>query len=305
MPMRRSNLCVVILLGAAIAGCHSKPVPVGRLDVQPRTITLPGSEVASIHLTWTPTKPLDPDSASGLTSFVHLIDATGKVLRTFDQPFPQPWNEGTTIGQDIRIDQSAMAPPLAPGQYRLSVGLYHRNQRFALEGLGEPIGRSEYVGAEVQVPATSDAPRFVFSPDWQPVDAGSDRQVLARRWLAATPSTLRVEDIKGPGGLWMLLYIPPGNAAGEKLVLHSGGAVPSVLVRNSCGPTETTISGAGEHEVEMAIDAPGAGGSCEVTLSPSFHIESKSEPPVRSASLQSVAWNPKAPTGAGRPAGAP
>jgi hypothetical protein len=293
--MKRTALVFAAVLGCVLAACHGKPSPVGRLDVQPRALTLASGEAVTVHLTWTPTAALS-EAALPPIAFVHLLDGRGKLLRTFDQAFMQAWAEGSTVNQDVRVFQSALAPPLAPGSYRLSVGLYQGqgNKRYALEGLGEPIGRSEYLAATVQIPATSDAPRIAYSNDWLPVDAGTDRQVLARRWLAEAPGTVRVDEIHGAGLLWMELYIPAtGNE--EKLALNPGATgVPAVMVRSSCGGNETSISGPGIHGVEMPIESAGPDG-CTVTLTPNFHIDAPVEPKVRSVALQILAWMPGAP----------
>jgi hypothetical protein len=289
-------------LGCCLVACHGKLAPVGRLDVQPRALTLPSAEAVVLHLTWTPTAALGPDGSTP-TVFVHLLDGAGKLLRTYDHPFPQAWSEGSTVNDEVQVYQSALAPPLAPGTYHLSVGLYQGDRRFALEGMGEPVGKSEYLAATVDVPATSDAPKFSYSDDWLPVDSGTDRQVLARRWLAVAAGTVKVEDVHQPGTLWMQLYIPPGNTGDEKLTLDPGAAgVPAVMVRGTCGPGETSISGTGEHVVEMPVNNAAGAGPCTVSLTPNFHIETSGEPKVRSVSLQNLAWLPGSPASPAKPA---
>src|ERR1700680_2688770 len=111
--MRKHPLPAPAAFGLIALGCHRTPSPVARLDVQPRSLSLPSGYVTAIHLNWTPLRPLEGDSAA-LTVFVHLLDGQGKLLRTFDRAFPQPWTEGSTVSHDIRVYQSALAPPLAP-----------------------------------------------------------------------------------------------------------------------------------------------------------------------------------------------
>jgi hypothetical protein len=212
--------------------------------------------------------------------------------------------------------QSALAPPLDPGRYRLGVGLYdQRGKRWALDGLGEPIARQEYLAAEVQVPPSPGGPRLEFSPAWLPLAAGSDKQVVARRWLADQPGEIRVLAIPGPGTLRLSFRIPPGDGSIEKLVYHDAASnTEAVVVRGTCGAVETGISGPGPHEVEMPIEAAGPDGVCRISLVPNFHVLSTAQPPVRSVSLENAAWSPgpvhppapaATPPPAGTAAGAP
>jgi hypothetical protein len=290
--MRKTTL--VLLAAAAIAafGCNKKVAPVGRLDVQPRSISVPFGQLATVHLAWTPLTALPGEAGGEPTIFMHLLDGKGKLLRTFDHPFPQHWSEGAAVAYDVKAYQSVLATPLAAGTYRLTVGLYdHAGKRWPLEGLGEPVGRSEYLGASVEVPAQADTPRFTFSPQWLPAEAGSDLQVLASRWLGAEPGTVRVEGIHGPGSVWMMLRIPEGNAPTDKLVLRDGASnAPSVMVRGTCGGAETGLSGPGRHEVEMPVDAPGADGSCSFTFTPNFQLVSTNNPQIHSVALEIAVW---------------
>src|SRR5258708_1346167 len=93
------------------------------------------------------------ESRSEPLVFLHLLGPKGQVLRTFDHPFPQHWVAGTPVSYDVKLYQSALAPPLDPGKYRLTVGLYDQGgRRWALAGLGEPIARQEYLPAELVLP---------------------------------------------------------------------------------------------------------------------------------------------------------
>ncbi|HLX08772.1 MAG TPA: hypothetical protein VKY89_13015 [Thermoanaerobaculia bacterium] len=285
------SLVAFLTLGAA--GCHRKATVAGSLEMQPRSITLPYPQLTTVHLTWSPsTSTSEGDTPSEPLVFLHLLGAKGQVLRTFDHPFPQHWAAGTPVSYDVKIYQSALAPSLDPGKYRLSVGLYDQSgKRWALGGLGEPIARQEYVAAELEVPPQPPGPRFEFSPAWLPLEAGSDKQVVARRWLADQPGEIRVQAIPGPGTLWLSFRIPPGDGANEKLVYHETAAnTPAVVVRSTCGAVETGISGPGRHDVEMPVDAPGADGACRISLAPNFHILATEGPPRRSVSLEVAAW---------------
>jgi hypothetical protein len=294
---------VATLLSCAV-GCHRKVPDAGSLDVQPRSITLPYPQLATVRLTWTPAAATgEGDTPSEPLVFLHLLGAKGQVLRTFDHPFPQSWAAGTPVTYDVKLYQSALAPPLDPGKYRLGVGLYDQSgKRWALDGLGEPIRRQEYGAAEVEVPAQPAGPRLTFSPGWLPLEAGSDKQVVARRWLSQQPGEIQVEAIPGPGTLWLSFRIPPADGASQKLIYHDSATnTPAVVVRDSCGAVETGISGPGPHEVEMPIEtpgAPGADGACKISLVPNFHVVSPDRPTPRSVALENAAWIPGGTRGA-------
>src|ERR1700704_1076588 len=105
-------------------GCRRETPAVGHIEVQPRSVSLPYPQLAILHLTWTPAAGGNAAEISQPLVFLHLLDAKGRGLRTFDHPFPQRWVEGSPVSYDVKLVQSAIAPPLAPGTYRLSVGLY-------------------------------------------------------------------------------------------------------------------------------------------------------------------------------------
>jgi hypothetical protein len=304
------SLAAALLVCAA--GCNRRVPDAGRLEVQPHAVTLPYPQLTVIHLTWTPAAPPGGgDTPSQPLVFLHLLGAKGEVLRTFDHPFPQHWVEGSPVTYDVKLYQSALAPPLDPGKYRLSVGLYdHNGKRWALEGLGEPIGRQEYLAAEVEVPPqpAGAGPRLLFSAAWLPLETGSDKQVVARRWLAQQPGEIRVDSLPGPGTLWLAFRIPPGDAANEKVIYHDSAAnIPGAVIRDSCGGKETVISGPGPHGVDMPLGAPVAAGQdnvCRISVIPNFHIVATEVPPPhppRSLALDNAAWMPGAGGGAGRP----
>nr|MDP9120889.1 hypothetical protein [Acidobacteriota bacterium] len=292
MNKNLSSILLVLSL-LPVAACHKEESPVGRLEVQPPAIRLPHGQLAVVRFNWSPTAPLEGGPDKPMV-FVHLLDAKGTVARTFDHQLPQPWKEGTPVSYEVRLYQSALAPPLAPGKYRLSVGLYDRGgKRWPLDGLGKPIARDEYAAADVEVAANPEGPSFGYSPTWLPVEPGGDRQLLARRWLVDR-GALRLQEVHGPGVVWMLLKIPAGDGPSEKLVLDAGASAPAVKVTGTCGKVETEISGPGNHEVEMPIDGPSAEGVCRVLLVPNFHLTSAAFPEQRTVSLDNLAWIPGA-----------
>jgi hypothetical protein len=284
LPITLTALAVV-----ALAGC-AKKTPVGRVEIEPRLVTLPFSQVRTVRVTWTPSAALGDEQP---TVFIHLVDGKRKVLRTFDHPLPGRWREGEPVTDDLRLYQSALAEPLPPGKYQATLGLYGKDgKRWPLDGLGESVGRDEYKAFEVEVPNRNPSPRFAFAPTWMDVEAGGDRQVLARRWLL-NRAAFRLVDQKEPGTVWMVLQIPPNTLSDYKMVLDEGATTPSVLIRGNCGGTETSVTGSGLHEVEVNVDAPPAGDFCHFILSANFALQPLI-PTVkaRSVSLENVAWIP-------------
>jgi hypothetical protein len=294
-PMRRRHSrSLAITLGLLAAAC-GKPSPVGHVEAQPQSLQLGYPEIRELRLEWEPTRALDP-AAGAPTVFVHLLDRKGKIVRTFDHPFPQAWQEGTPVTDVVRIFQSALVPPLPPGTYQLALGLYgtRSHERWPLDVAGPDLRRHEYRVAEVEVPrqATSGSgPRLAFTGKWLASEPGGSRQVVAFRWLEG-PGALRVSGIASPGTLWLAFKIPAGGGPAEKLVVEDASNAPSVVVSGSCSKgVETGLSGAGPHEIEIPVEAAPADGACEVRLRPNFRFLKAGLPP-RSVALENVAWAP-------------
>ncbi len=285
----KKALPLIAITALGLAGC-GKETPVARVEVTPRQVQLPYSQLRIVHLNWTPATAIGDERP---TVFVHLLDAKGKVARTFDHAFPERWREGVPVSYDVKLYQSALAEPLAPGKYRVSLGLYGKNaKRWPLDGLGEPLARDEYNAFEVQVPNSNPQPRFAFSPNWMAVEPGGDRQVLARRWLVDR-AAIRLVDQNAPGAVWMVIQIPPTNLPDYRVLLDEGASTPSVLIRGNCGGTETNITGPGLHEVQVNVDAPPAGDFCHLLLSANYSLEPlTASGKKRSASLENIAWIP-------------
>ena len=286
---RNSALRPVALVALALAaGCGGKQTPVARVEVEPRVVVLPSSQAHPLHLTWRPSASLE---GAEPTVFIHLLDGQRKVIRTFDHPFPQRWREGVPVAYDVKLYQSALAPPLAAGKYPMTLGLYgEKGKRWALDGLGEPKTRFEYEAGMVEVPPQQPHVHFVFSATWLPVEPGSDRQVLARRWMREQ-AAIRLLRQREPGTVWMVLQIPPTNSPDGKVTFTPGTSTPAVLVAGSCGGAETNLTGSGYHEVELPMDLPPAGSYCRVQLQANFMIQPTLGRP-RSVSLENLAWIP-------------
>jgi len=274
-------------------GCGGGETAVASVQVVPAAVQLPLGELRTVRLTWTPVAPLDGATGEPIV-FVHLLDDKDTVARTFDHPFPQKWREGAPASYDLKLYQSALAPPLSAGKYRLTAGLYDKEgKRWALDGVGEPLRRNEYKIADVEVPAQGAGPKFGFSPAWLPVEPGGDRQVMARRWLLK-PGAIRVLNLRSPGTVWMVLRIPEPSPE-EKLVLEKGANAPAVLVNGNCGGVDASISGAGIHEIELPMEPPPPSVKfCRVILTPNFHLEPRGVGQKRSVSLENLGWAPAA-----------
>jgi hypothetical protein len=286
--MRKNYLLLPLLalsLGVLASCGEDDGTPVARVDVTPRQLRLGYPEVQTLRLEWTPTAELEGLSSQPMV-FIHLLDEKKTLVRTYDHPFPQKWRPGTPVSDEARLFQSQLAPPLSPGKYTVTVGLYEGKRRWALEGLGERVDRGEYVAAQVEVPSEATAPKLVFSPQWLPVEPGADRQVLVRRWLNGR-GAIRLEGTRGPGALWLVLRIPPVDAANERLELEGTANVPGVLVRG-CGGFEMSVSGPGTHEIEVPVDS--SQNPCRIGLNPNYTIVAATTGQRRSVSLENAAW---------------
>jgi hypothetical protein len=288
-----SRALPIAALGFLALAC-GKPAPVAHLEVQPQTLTLGYPDTQALHLSWEPEVTLPP-AAGTATVFVHLLDGHGRIVRTYDHAFPQAWQEGMPVAYDVKIFQSALAAPLPPGAYTLSMGLYgdKSGERWALDVAAEDLRRLEYRVAKVEVPRAGPGPRFSFVGRWLASESGGSRQVPTRRWLDG-PGALKVQGLRGPGSIWLVIKIPAGDGPAEKLVFDGGSNAPSVVIHGTCnGGVETGISGAGSHEIEIPADGLPAGGSCEIHLAPNFELR-RAGMPARSIALENVAWTPAA-----------
>lgn len=274
----RRMLCLTAL-GLALAGCGGgADEPLARVTLSPAELVLGYPEVRRVELTWEPLAELPGGGAEGAAGggdesgapvvFVHLLDAAGVVVRTFDHPFPAPWRPGSPVEDAVDLHQSALAPPLPSGRYRLTVGLYlPGGERLPLEG-GEEVAGREYALATVTAAAPGpELPTLRLTGDWLPLAPGADRQVLARRWLAGD-GAVRVEGAAAPGSLWMRLQVPVVHGASTRLLLAEGAAGQEVRVTSPCGGAEFMASGAGEHELELPVDPSGAVAAAEAGSGP-------------------------------------
>lgn len=281
----------VAAIGLALSACGPTEAPVASLTVEPTTLTLPYPGYAELGLDLVMREPLDGEARPLV--FVHLLDDSGDVVRTFDHELPEPWRPGSTVSDTVVIHQSALAPPLPAGTYDLTVGIYRGERRWALETDAPTVDRAEYAVAEVTVPQNgSRAPMLHFSPSWMATEAGSDAQVLARRWLGQD-GTLRLADITAAGTLRLALNLPePGNQ--EDLVLEEGHQEPSVSIESDCGGGfSTTLAGIGPHLVEVPVQASEDGALpelCELSFDVHSHLLERRTLQTRAVLLEGISW---------------
>ena len=313
----RSRAAVILCLALAVAasGCR-KEGPVAELTAEPSELRLDHPNFALLTLTFRITG--EPPGGPGPLPivFVHLLDGAGTVVRTFDHPFPAPWRVDATVSDPVTLYQSALAPPLAPGRYRLTVGLYDPERCWPLAA-GVEADRREYVAATVTVGgADPSVPSFDFAGGWQPPEPRGDVQVLTQRWLSGE-GRLRVTEIRKAGTLWLRLRIPPPQFEGFTMTLAEGAAAPAVLVTSGCAGEETSLSGSGTHALSLKIDplvadpagtgeagraATAPAGGCDIAFRPNFSFSSGGQALRRSVALEVLAWGPPPPPAAPPPA---
>lgn len=285
-------------------GCGSNEEPVAELTVEPSAVELAYPQFLDVDLHWTVLEALE--AAEGpVYVFVHLLDEPGGVARTFDHGLGFAWSEGAEEKTSVRLYQSALAPPLRPGEYDLTLGLYDSTgRRWPLATSGEEVDGREYAVATVTVPEEGEhVPMFFFSPSWLPIEAGTDVQVLGRRWLSGE-GVIRLAEIAEPGVLWLSLRIPEPEAAVEELVLSEGASQPGVRVRSNCGDVDVMVSGFGRYEVEVPVRpsvptgeeadpeaAPTLPSECEVQVIPDFHLVSIETLASKSVALDVLGWS--------------
>ncbi len=273
--------------------------PVARLQAQPRTLTLPYPHQASLELTWLPRIPLEV-TAGELMVFVHLIDREGKVQRTFDHPFPDTWTAGSEVTYRLDLHQSAIARPLPPGDYDLTLGLYAASGRRWPLDAGEPeVAGGEYALAEVEIPYPVKAtPRFNFLGAWEAPQETGLRQIMATRWLSDKSAELTIWGIDRPGEAVLSFTIPRLQEDGFRLRMMapektgSPEPIPTVAVESDCGGVRGRLSGYGSREIRVTVPASAADRRCRVSFVPSSYFIDSEGSRRFSALLESAIWVP-------------
>lgn len=286
--MSRILILGLLTVTVLVSGCAPVEEPVGKLTIEPQSITMSYPQAMRVTLTWTMTKAL-----AGLEGtprvFLHLIDGDGEVVRTFDHDFNGTWSAGSETSYDVVMSESALVPALPEGQYALTAGLYDAaGSRWALDVEGEEIHPQEYRIATVTSRADATAPQFFFSASWLPVEGGTDLQILARRWLAED-GVLRLSEIPGEGVLYLRIGIPRETGS-QELVLDEGATVPAVHVATTCGDYETAVTGSGSHVAEVPVAIAGDERACDISFAANFYLLSKDNMSRRTLALENVSW---------------
>jgi len=292
MKKLRKTVVLGILL-VSFGGCEKASEPVASVRIEPSQVQLPYPGFAKVELTWDLAASLDEVSGDPLV-FVHLLDGEGNVERTFDHDLPFDWQAGTKQSYEITLFQSALGPPMDSGEYRLSLGLYEAGgQRWTLSDSGEEVSQLEYHLATVNTEGDPSAvPMFYFSPSWLPLEAGTDVQILGRRWLT-DEGTIRVAEVPSTGTVWIQLLLSEARPQLEEMSLLEGQSEPQVALTSTCGGEEMTVSGYGVHGLQVRVEAneEGLPEECEIVLRPNFQIVEIDTLARRSVGLQILTWS--------------
>lgn len=287
---------VWLQLGLALSalGCKEAPAaPVGRFAVEPAKVTLERGKGVELRASFEPTAPLVP--AAGLPQvFVHVLEANGEVTRTFDHPLPGTWQVGTPLHYPIRFWQSLQDPPLAPGEYAVTFGLYDRatGKRWALDTQGKEKGRQEYQLAAIEVPpGGGGAPQLSFGDGWLRPEETLDRQILMHRWLGKG-GKLTVAGLAGPIHLELRLRIPDLPPAEQRLVLDEGASGPALTVSSACLAAPAEVKGLGDHTLELDLTPAAGAGECVLDWRPTYVYVDLKNLIKRSVDLGVVLWRP-------------
>jgi len=292
--MRLAFFALVLAPWLALSACRGRSEPVADLSVAPGEIELQVGSFAELAMVVRPLAELQPGVVPKV--FLHLVDEPGSVLLTFDHSLPGEFRPGREIAYKVRLYQSALADPLAPGLYTLSAGLHDgEGGRFRLRSASPEISRLEYAVAKVRVPEPSPAlPGVRFSPSWLPVEAGRDRQILARRPLAgAGPGTFQIGPLQGPGEILLRLGLQvAGNGRIERL---SEETTPKIRLHSSCGDFQAELSGEAGPDgagVEILIPVPATASpvDCDIELKPNFLVRTSDQAEARSINIEILAW---------------
>jgi hypothetical protein len=274
-----NSLAFALALAFCFAfGCREEEAPAARLTTSSSLVRLAYPESVPLTFEWTPLVPL---RRAGMrpTVFVHLIDRPNHVLRTFDHDLPGAWTVGVTQRDEFDLYQSALGPPLAPGSYTLTAGLYDPalGYRWRLSTGGPDVtGHREYRVSSVQAPSgRSEDARFRFSGGWSAVEPGTDRQVLQRRWLT------------GSGSLWIEPSPRARTIRIEMRVGDKSGARAGIAATCAVSVHELAV---GARWIE-AVPVPGE--HCEIRLENLQAPPSPAATAARWLAVEALAWRPR------------
>ncbi len=279
----RPLLLCGLVVAALTSACDEPPEPVGRVTVEPAEIRLLYPGFSAYRLTWAPEAEL-ANRVGDLRASVHLKGPSGEVLRTFDHALDFEWSPGADATRDQTLFQSALAPPLEEGSYELEIGLYDGG------GSAWSVASS---GVTVSVEAAAEGfPAFYFSPEWLPIEGGTDLQILGRRWLRSD-GLIRLGELTEPGTLWLQIGVPVPIEGEHEMRFDEGASGPEVVVSSSCGVPTQVVKGVGSHHVMLDV-APGEDGAlateCELSIDANYTLISIEDRAHRTVALESLSW---------------
>ncbi len=285
MNSLRSSPVLPALAISLLIACRQE-TPVALVQVEPVKLSLAYPQTSALDLTWLPRSSLQV-SADRLIVFVHLLDQQGKLVRTFDHPFPGSWTVGQEVTYPLELYQSAIDPPVPAATYALTIGLYEASgSRWPLQTDGPEVDDNEYALAQVEVPdASRSTPKFSFSGSWTQPEETGNRQTLANQWLGHPEGHLMIWGIDQPGEAVLSFKIPEPP-------VQSSESVPAVRISSRCAEVRGQVSGHGAHEVRVAVNPAAVGDSCRVSFAPNFFRVSE-EPEKGSALLERASWTPR------------
>ncbi len=288
------------LAGLALlaAGCGAESAPVARVSVPRPEVSLAYGRPVAVETSWEMVGA-GPPAGGAPQVFVHLWGPGGELERTFDHTLPFAWQAGVTRSHSIELWQSLQDPPLAPGSYSLSLGVYDptTRERWPLSVGGDDSPRREYRLARAEVPAGSaDTPRLEFGAGWLAPETSADRQVLVHRWLADRGS-LRIPNLMAAVDLDLWLTLPRLAEAQHRLSYEEGASTPRLSVTSACLAAPAVVEGFGAHRLRLALrppaDANGGGApGCGIEIDANFTYLDLQHLVRRSADLGVVLWQP-------------
>jgi hypothetical protein len=285
-------LVVPLALALALALSCGAPPPAASYSPTATEIELPYGFATPFHGEW---HCLTELPAGTLTLFVHLLDAAGQLVRTFDQEFSDARVAGCKVLKPIELWQSVLDEPIPPGRYGLHIGLVTPDgQRLPLSVIADDQAiageRRSYRVATVVVPEPSpELPALRFEGGWKPASNVAALQLAGQRWLEGdgalvAPAVGRAIRLR----LWLRWLDAEG--LGLRTVLDEGAEQATFEVRAGCRGGEGRFVGAGRHDVRIDFQFDGAPADCRVEIDPNFVLVDPETLGRSSLGLERAVW---------------